>query len=176
MLLTTILAAEQDGISLLPDISELIWGLVAFLLLMGVMIKLVFPKLNATLVERAAAIQGKMEEADRTLQESEDAKRRFEANIADARGEANRIIEEAKSTADQILAEARNRAEVEAAQIVERARTEISAERERVVQELRGEVATLSVELAGKIVERELDAATHSSLVDEYINRLTTKN
>jgi len=176
MLLTTILAAEQDGISLLPDISELIWGLVAFLLLLGVMFKFVFPKLNATLAERAAAIQGKMEEADRTLQSSEEAKRRFEAGIADARGEANRVIEEAKTTADQIRAEARTRAEVEAAQIVERARAEIGAERDRVVQELRGAVATLSVELAGKIVERELDAATHASLVDEYINRLTTQN
>ena len=176
MLLTTILAVETEGIELFPDESELIWGLVAFLLLMGVMMKLVFPKLNEVLEERSAAIQGKMEEADRKLEESEAAKRRFEESLDDARGEANRIIEEAKATADQVRAEARTRAEAEAAQILERAQAEVSAERDRVVQELRSQVGEISVQLASKIVERELDRSTHEGLVDEYIQRLSSQN
>lgn len=176
MQLTTILAAEQEGIELLPEAPELVWGLVAFLLLMAVMIKLVFPKLNETLEERAAAIQGKMEEADRKLEESTEAKRRFEDSLDDARGEAKRIIDEASAAADEVRAEARTRAEAEAEQILERARADVSAERERVLQELRSQVGELSVELAGKIVERELDRSTHEGLVDEYIQRLSRQN
>ncbi len=172
----TLLAAEEGGIELFPETPELIWGLVAFLLLLAAMMKFVFPRLNETLEERAAAIQGKVEEADAKLQEAEASKRDYEASIADAKGEADRILGEARTSAEALREEARNRAEAEAAQIIERAQTSVAAERDRVLQELRGQVGSLSVELASKIVERELDESTHADLVDEYIQRLTSQN
>jgi F-type H+-transporting ATPase subunit b len=171
-----VLAAESEGIELLPDTPELIWGLFAFIVLFLVMRKLVFPRLNAALDERRTMIEGKLEQADAKLVEMEEAKRRFEASLGDARGEAARIVEEAKtaseSTREAILGSARE----EAQRIVERATAEANAERVRLLEELRGQVGALSVQLAERIVERELDAATHSSLVDEYIQRLAAQN
>lgn len=176
MRLLLIAAAEGGGIALFPDTSELIWGLVAFLLLMAIMSKFVFPKANTALDERRAAIQGKMEQADAKLNEAEEARRKFEESIADARGEANRIIEEAKQAADSVRADLIAKAEADAAAIVERARTEVSSERDRVLQELRSQVGEISVALAARIVGRELDATTHEGLVDEYIQRLSSTN
>jgi len=178
MLLTAVLAAEEgaEGIELLPDQAELIWGIVAFLLLMAAMFKLVFPKLNQTLEERGRSIQGRMEEAEAKLTEAEEARRRYEAAISDAQGEANRIIEEAKSTGESLRADIVAKAEAEAEQIVDRARREVVGERDRALQELRGQVGNLSVELAARIVEKELDAAAHEHLVDEYIQRLSSDN
>jgi F-type H+-transporting ATPase subunit b len=179
MLATILLLAVEEGaegIELLPEPPELIWGLVAFLILMGLMLKFVFPKLNQTLEERAAAIQGKMEEADERLSDAEEAKRSYEASIADARGEASRIIDEAKTTAESLRADIVAKAEAEAAVIVERAQTEVLAERDRALQELRTQVGAISVELAARIVERELDTATHQGLVDEYIQQLSSQN
>lgn len=179
MLLTTIhlaVAENGEGLQLAPDLSELVMGLVAFLLLMAVMFKFVFPKLNETLEERGAQIQGKLEEADAKLAEAEASKRDYEASIDDARGEATQIIDEAKATAESLRADILAKAETEAAQIIERAQTEVAAERQRVVQELRAQVGTMSVELASRIVERELDATTHEGLVDEYIQRLSNQN
>ena len=171
-----VLAAESEGIELFPDTPELIWGLFAFIVLFLVMRKLVFPRLNAALDERRTMIEGKLEQADAKLVEMEEAKRRFEASLGDARGEAARIVEEAKtaseSTRETILASARE----EAQRIVERANAEANAERVRLLEELRGPVGALSVQLAERIVERELDAATHSGLVDEYIQRLAAQN
>jgi F-type H+-transporting ATPase subunit b len=167
----TLLALEEgaeEGIELLPEPPELIWGAVAFLLLLAVMYKFVFPRVNEMLDDRAAAIQGKME--------AEASKARFDESIGDARGEANRIIEEAKSTAESLRADIIAKAEQEARGIVERAQTEVAAERDRALQELRTEVGALSVELASRIVERELDAATHQGLVDEYIQQLSRNN
>jgi F-type H+-transporting ATPase subunit b len=174
----TVLAVEDraEGIELFPDSAELVWGAVAFLALLAFMYKFVFPKLNSTLEERSAAIQGRMEEAEAKLQEAEASKRAFEASIADAKGEAQRIIDEAKVTADQLRADVVARAEQEAASIVERAQADIAAERDRALQELRTQVGAMSVELASRIVERELDTATHESLVDEYIERLASTN
>jgi F-type H+-transporting ATPase subunit b len=170
------LAAEQEGIELWPEEPELIWGVVAFLLLLGIMSKFVFPKANQALEDRSTAIQGKMEEADAKLAEAERSKREFEAGLADARGEANAIIEEAKSTAESLRAEVVAKAEAEAAAIVERAQADVAAERDRALQDLRTQVGALSVELASRIVERELDPSTHQGLVDEYIQRLSTTN
>jgi F-type H+-transporting ATPase subunit b len=171
-----VIAAAEGGIQLFPDTSELIWGLVAFLLLMLFMAKFVFPKANAALEERSAAIQGRMEEADAKLTEAEETRRTFEASIADARGEANRIIEEAKQAAEQVRADIVAKAEAEASGIVERARADVAAERDRALQELRTQVGAISVELASRIVERELDSATHEQLVDDYIQRLASAN
>jgi F-type H+-transporting ATPase subunit b len=160
----------------LPAPGELLYGAIAFSIVFFILAKLAFPALGRVLDDRAAAIQGKMEEADAKLVEAEEARRRYEANVADARGEANRIIEEAKTTAEQLRADIVAKAETEAAGIVERAQADISAERDRALQELRTQVGTVSVELAARIVERELDATTHQTLVDEYIAQLSSQN
>lgn len=179
MLLTTILALEEgapEGIELWPEPPELIWGAVAFLLLLAIMYKFVFPNVNQMLEDRSAAIQGKMEEAEQKLVEAEEAKASYEASISDARGEATRIIDEAKATAESLRADIIAKAEQEARGIVERAQGEVAAERDRALQELRTEVGALSVELASRIVERELDASTHQQLVDDYIQQLSRNN
>lgn len=173
---TVVLAAEQEGIVLLPDEPELIWGLVAFLLLLFVMMKLVFPKLNQTLSERGQLIQGRMEEAESKLVEADQTRQRYEDSLADARGEANRIVEEARAAAETVRAEILAKAEADSAAIAERAKADAASERERVLQELRNQLGAISVELASRIVERELDAATHEHLVDEYITRLSSTN
>jgi len=171
-----VLAAEPSGIELLPDTPELIWGLFAFIVLFLVMRKLVFPSLNAALEDRRALIEGKMEEADAKLVEMEEAKRSFEASLGDARGEAARILDEAKTAAESTREAILESAREEAQRIIERANSEANAERVRLLEELRGQVGALSVQLAERIVERELDAATHAGLVDEYIQRLAARN
>jgi F-type H+-transporting ATPase subunit b len=171
------LAVEDGGgLELLPHSAELIWGFVAFALLMAFMSKFVFPKMNAMLDERGAKIQGQIEEAESQRSQAEQLRRQYEEQLADARNEASTIVEDARQQAEGMRAEALRKAEEEAAQIVARAREDATAERGRLVQDLRGQVASLSVELAGKIVQRELDPAQHQQLVDQYINELSGLN
>lgn len=175
----TLLAVVEDASGaelLLPALPELVWGAVAFFALMALMAKFVFPKANQTLEDRSAAIQGKMEQADAKLAEAETSKSEFEAGIADARGDANRIIEDAKQSAESLRRDIVAKAEDEAAQLLEKARADVATERERVLQELRTQVGVMSVELASRIVERELDTATHQGLVDDYIRDLASAN
>jgi len=177
--MTLLLSAESEGSGtdlLLPAAPELIWGLFAFIVLFLVMRKLVFPSLNATLEDRRSLIEGKLEEADAKLVEMEEAKRAFEENLGDARGEAAAILEEAKSAAESTREAILESAREEAQRIIERANADANAERTRLLEELRGQVGALSVQLAERIVERELDASTHAGLVDEYIQRLAARN
>lgn len=178
-MLPLVLAVTEGGdesLQLLPDFPELIWGLFAFSLLMAFMFWKVFPTLNSTLDERAARIQGQIEEAESLRTEAQQLRTQYEEQLADSRAEANRILEEARAQAERLKADQLARAEEEAGQIKARALEEVSAERGRLVQELRGQVAALSVELAGKIVQRELDETQHRALVDQYINELSGLN
>lgn len=179
MLATIVLAVDEpEGLAewLLPDFAELLWGLVAFALLMAFMFWKVFPAVGRTLDERGARIQGQIDEAEAVRGEVEQLRKQYEEQLADARSEANKIIEDARSQAERLRADVLAKAEEEANQITARAREEADADRGRLVQELRSQVAALSVELAGKIVQRELDESQHRELVDQYINELSGLN
>ena len=168
---------EPSGLDLvLPATAELLWGLVGFALLMAILFKFVFPKMNTMLDERSAKIQGQMEEAESQRQQAEQLRRQYEEQLADARNQGNTLVEESRAQAERVRADVLAKAEEEAQQIRDRARADIDAERGRIVQDLRGQVATLSVELAGRIVQRELNPEQHRQLVDQYINELSGLN
>lgn len=172
-------AAESGGGGLsiiLPAAAELVYGAISFAIVFWLLSKVAFPRLNTALDDRRAAIQGKLEDADKALAEAEQAKAEYRASIGDAKGEANRIIEEAKQTAESLRRDIVAKAEAEAQQIVARAQQEVAAERDRALQELRAEVGALSVELAARIVEKELDPSAHQHLVDQYIQNLSRTN
>ena len=171
--------AESGGSTirlLIPAVAELFWGAVAFALVYLIMRKLAFPRLTAVLAERAVVIQGKMEESEAALRDANAARDRFEAQLRDSRGEANRIIDEAREAAETVRRELIARAEAEAQAITERARADVASERDRAISQLRSEVGALSVQLAGKIVGKEIDEQAHRSLIDRYIQELSTTN
>ena len=179
---TLILAAEEaaeeaGGLSLLlPEMAELVWGLIGFAILMAFMAKFAFPRINDMLEARQSAIQGQITEAESARADAERLRRQYEEQLADARTQASAIVEESREQGERQRADIVARAEQEATQIVARAREDVEAERGRMVADLRGQVASLSVELAGKIVQKELDPAQHRALVDSYINELSGLN
>lgn len=174
-----ILAAENgadESLQLLPETAELIWGIVAFALLFALLARVALPQLNTMLEDRRQAIQGKLEEAEQIRTEAEELRRQYQEQLRDARNRANEIVEEARADAERVRDQRIRDAENEAQAIRERAREDAGAERARLVQQLRSQVATLSVDLAGRIVHRELDEEQHRSLVDDYIEQLSTMN
>jgi F-type H+-transporting ATPase subunit b len=171
------LAAEAAGEAgpenpILPDVAEIIFGAIAFLVVFGFLAKFAFPALNKMLADRSAKIQGEMEKAESTRVEADHILADYKSQLAGAREEANRIIEEARHTADQLRRDIQSKAEQEAQATVARAQEEIRAERDRVFQELRGQVGDIAVELAGRVVGESLDASAHERLIDDYIDQV----
>jgi len=176
-----VLATEEGGSGgalqvVLPETAELVWGLIGFAVLMAFVVWKVWPTLNQMLEERQQAIQGKLEEAEQIRTEAEELRRTYNERLRDARSRADEIVEEARGDAERVREQKVAEAEDEARSIRERAREDAEAERARVVQQLRSQVADLSVDLAGAIVHRELDEDQHRSLVDEYIEQLSSMN
>jgi F-type H+-transporting ATPase subunit b len=164
-------AAAQDP--LIPTWPELIIGTICFVVVFGVLGKLLLPRILQTLNERDDAIQGGINRADEAQAEAQAVLAQYRAQLEDAKHEASRMREEAREQGAQIIAEMRERAEAEARRITEAAQAQIEADRQQAFATLRAEVGTLSVQLASKIVGESLeDEARQSRVVDRFLAEL----
>ncbi|MEM8227827.1 F0F1 ATP synthase subunit B, partial [Morganella morganii] len=89
-----------------------------------------------------------------------------------AKAEASALIDQANKQRAQIIDEAKAEAEVERSKIIAQAQAEIDAERKRAREELRKQVAILAVAGAEKIIERSVDEAANSDIVDKLVAEL----
>jgi F-type H+-transporting ATPase subunit b len=168
-------AAAQDP--LIPTWPELIIGTICFVVVFGVLAKLLLPRILKTLNEREDAIQGGINRADEAQAEAAQLLDQYRAQLSDARQEAARIREEAREQGAQIIAELRERAEAEARRITEAAQSQIEAERQQALISLRGEVGSMATELASRIVGESLtDQARQSRMVDRFLEGLEVQS
>ncbi len=163
-----------DGIDfgpLLPEHpEELIAGFVLFVIIFVVIWKKVVPVFEQTYAERTAEIAGGIEKAEAAQAEAAKALATYQAQLADARGEAARIREDAKAQAATTAAAIRAQAQADADRIVASAKAQLEAERAQVVHQLRGEIGGLATELAGRIVGESLaDADVARRTVDRFL-------
>lgn len=71
-----------------------------------------------------------------------------------------------------MIEEAKAEAELERSKIVAQAQSELDAERKRAREELRKQVAMLAIAGAEKIIERSVDEAANSDIVDKLVAEL----
>ncbi|MBB4688816.1 F0F1 ATP synthase subunit B [Amycolatopsis jiangsuensis] len=170
-----VLAAEEHANPILPDLPELILGIVAFLILLFILKKYVVPRFETMYEERAQKIEGGIERAEKAQAEAESALAEYKAQLADARSEAAKIRDDARLEAEQIKAELRSDAEAEAQRIVAQGQAQLQAQKAQIVAELRADLGRNAVELAGRIVGESLeDEARRRGTVDRFLSELET--
>jgi F-type H+-transporting ATPase subunit b len=170
-----VLAVEpgEEPNPLVPHLSELIVGLVAFTLLFLFLRAKVFPVFERVFAERTAAIEGGLAEAKKEREEAQALLAQYREQLAEARTEAGRIRTEAQAERAAIVEEARAEARTEATRITEAATAQIASERQTVLAELRREVGGLAVDLAGRIVGESLeDEARQRRTVERFLDDL----
>jgi F-type H+-transporting ATPase subunit b len=178
------LLAEGDSVDdcqeapnpLVPETNEIIWGSLAFVVLLVGMWKWGLPAVQNMMHAREERIRADLERAEQAKLEGEQTLQQYQAQLTDARAEAGRIIDESRQDADRVRRELVGRAEEEANEVRARAQADISLQRERALAELRTDVANLSIELAERIVERNLDRTTQMQLVDSFIDQVGRSN
>ena len=172
--MTHLLAAtsgSQDP--LVPTLTELIIGAVAFLIVFGTLGKLLLPRIQKTLQERTDQIEGGLERAEEAQAEAARTLEQYRQQLAEARHDAARLREEAKEQGAQIIAEMRSEARAEARRLTEAANAQIEAERQQALTSLRAEVGALATDLASRIVGESLqDEARQSRVVDRFLDEL----
>jgi F-type H+-transporting ATPase subunit b len=168
-------AGEQNP--LVPDVSELIVGLVVFIIVFAILAKVLMPRITKTLAERTDLIEGGLNRADEAQAEAKRVLDEYKAQLAEARHEASRMREEAKEQGSQIKAELRAQGEAERQRIVEAAHAQIDADRLQAISALRAEVGTMAVELASRVVGESLeDEARQRGTVDRFLAELEQRS
>ena len=158
---------------LVPNIAEIVVGLIAFSLLYIVLRSRVVPMFEKAFTARTEAIEGGIAKAEKAQLDAQAALASYNAQLADARGEAQVIREEARVQGASIIEELRAKAQEEATRITTAAHASIEAERQQAIASLRHEVGTLATELASKIVGEALDdQVRQSGIVDRFLNDL----
>jgi F-type H+-transporting ATPase subunit b len=156
-----------------PDPVELIIGLVAFLIVFGILAKVLFPRIQQTLRERTDAIEGGLQRAEDAQREAQEALDQYRAQLAEARHEAARMRERAQEQGARIIAEMREQASAEAQRLIDAAHAQIEADRAQALQSLKTEVGALAVELASRVVGESLtEEARQRRLVDRFLSEL----
>ncbi|HWJ02615.1 MAG TPA: F0F1 ATP synthase subunit B [Verrucomicrobiae bacterium] len=152
--------------------ATLVVQILSFLLLLAILRKFAYRPLLDALEKRSQYIEDSIKNAEQQRAEAEQIRAEYQANLKQARQEAQAIIERATKASEDRSKEIINEARDEADRLKKSAVAEIDMEKQKALTELRNQVAVLSVLAAGKVIEKNLDPATQSALVDEFIKEV----
>jgi F-type H+-transporting ATPase subunit b len=156
-----------------PSSAELVLGFVCFIVVFGILGKMLLPRIVKTLNEREEAIEGGINRAEQAQAEAAALREEYRAQLAEASREANRQREAAREEGAQIIAEMREQAQAEARRIVEAAQAQIAAERQQALASLRAEVGSIATDLASRVVGESLtDTARQGRMIDRFLDDL----
>ncbi|AWK15265.1 F0F1 ATP synthase subunit B [Candidatus Fukatsuia symbiotica] len=145
---------------------------IAFFLFVIFCMKYVWPPIMAAIEKRQKEIADGLASAERAKKDLDLAQTNATDQLNKAKAQAQVIIEQASKRKAQILEEAKTEAEQERNKIVTQAQAEIEAERKRTYEELRKQIAMLAIAGAEKIIERSVDDAISSDIVDKMVAEL----
>jgi F-type H+-transporting ATPase subunit b len=155
---------------LIPAIPDLVWGTLAFVVVLFVVIRFFVPRMTAMFDARADAIEGGLKRAEEAQAGAQQALEQYNEQLAEARAEAGRIREQAREDAKKIRAELVEQAQADAARVLTNAQAQIEAERAAALSSLRTEVGSLALGLASTVVGESLtDDKRSSDIVDRFL-------
>jgi F-type H+-transporting ATPase subunit b len=145
----------------------LIVQMLVFALLIGFVMKYVWPLILGAMDERSRKIALGLAAAEKGQQQLQEAQRETEAILREARERAQKIIDQAQHRANETIEQAKGTATSEGQRLVAAAQQQISLESLRAREDLRHDVGKLAVQAASKLLEREIDVRAHADLIDK---------
>lgn len=171
-----LIAAEEEQNPLIPEIPELVIGLIAFAIVFFVLGKKLLPNINKVLEERRDAIEGGIEQAEIARTEAQSVLEQYKAQLAEARHEAARLRQEAQEQGAVLITEMRAEGQRQREEIVAAGHSQIEADRKAAASALRQDVGKLATELVSKLVGESLeDHARQSRVIDRFLDELEEK-
>lgn len=149
----------------------LITQIFVFGLLVWFTMKFVWPLILGAMDERSKRIADGLAAAEKGQKDLAQSKTKSEEVIREARARAVQIEDQARHRANELIDQAKTAAIAEGERLMASAQQQIQLESTRAREDLRKQVAVLAVAAASKLVEKEIDAKTHSDL----LNKLATQ-
>lgn len=166
-------AADNPGLfqALGLDWKLLIEQTIAFLILLWILGKFVYPPIIKMIDERRSAIEEGMQHAKK----ADEALKKAEADVADliakARSEADEIIARSQKEAKDIVDRAEDSAVSRAERIVEDAQVQINQDIEAARTALRDETVKLVAAATESVIDEKLDAKKDAGLIKRALQQ-----
>lgn len=162
-------AAEADN-PILPVVSEMFWGAIAFFSLWALVKFVLLPPVKATMDARAAKIRGDLDAAEIARSKAGSAASEAQDQLAGVRAEAAEIVEAARAEAEGERATVIAAAEAEAASIRAAAADEITAARSEAMAGVGPAVAELATDAASRVMNRPIALGDAQPVVDRFLS------
>jgi F-type H+-transporting ATPase subunit b len=161
---------------ILPELPELIIGIVAFFIVIFFLAKKALPSIRKTLDERTEAIEGGLKQAELAQAEAAQVKADAQAQLADLRHSTADIRAKAQADGAALVEQARAEANAQKEAIIASAHSQLEADRNSAINVLKADLGKLATELADKIVgERAQDTALQERIIDRFLDELDAK-
>ena len=155
--------------ALAMSLTEFIFYLVNFLILVGVLGKFLYKPFLNLMETRKQSIVDALDNAEAVNRRADEKMANYDRKIAKLEAEGREIIKEAKIKAEEQANEIIEQANQRASQIMNRAEKEIEREREKAVLEMREQIAVLSLMAAEKIMERDVEVNGQDQIIEQVL-------
>jgi F-type H+-transporting ATPase subunit b len=150
----------------------MLWQLINFFVLLFLLRKFLYSPIKDMLDQRAAQINGDLDDAEARRKEAEELKAKYEQKLKDARGEAQEIVDNAETRANKKAKDIINKAEERAENLKAKKLEEIEQAKKEAAAELRDSIADYTVLAANKLIQEQLDQKTHQKMIMDFIDQL----
>lgn len=142
---------------------------IAFLILVAILGKFVYPTLMKSIDDRREAIEAGIKEAKESQEALGKAEVKVSELLADARKEADDILARTQKEAAEVVAQAETKAKTRAEQIVADARAQLDLDVSKARELLRKDTVELVALATERVVGEKLDAAKDADLVKKAL-------
>lgn len=136
--------------------------------------KLLFKPLKNMIDSRQKEIDDMYSDAESDKASAAALKEEYEEKISQAEQESEQILKAAQRRALLKEEEILRDADEKAARAIARAEEQIELEKARAINEVKDEVSEMAIGIASAVIERDVSAAEHSELIDEFIKNIGT--
>ena len=150
----------------------LIGQTITFIVFVWFCLKFIWPHVMKALEDRKTQIADGLAAAERGKHQQELAQKKAEEAIRDAKEQAKEIIALANRRRDEIVDEAAADARAEGDRLIKAAKAEIDQQMNRAREQLREQVVALSLQGASQVLQREVDAKTHTDALSRLAAEL----
>lgn len=162
-------AAEVKN-PILPTVNEMFWAALFFIALWALMKFVLLPRITKVMDGRTDKVRDDLAAAEAAETERLAKLEQYEAGLAGARAEAVAILEASRAEGDAERRTQITAAEAEVAAARAEAASEIAEAKARARTELTGSITDIAVGAAEAVVQKPLDRAAQSRIVEDYVN------
>lgn len=158
------------------NVYEIIFAIANFLILMGVLVKVLYKPFLELLDNRAKAIKDSFDNAEAVNRRADEKLDAYNKRIANVEKEGREIIAKSKQRADDQAQRIVDDAEEQAALLLKNARNQIEREKASALAEVREQISMLALMAAEKILEQEIsmDPESQGKIIDNVLEQVGT--